>query len=148
MQHHHRAVFISMLGICCKLLINTWRKTLPLLSDAAAAQGLLFDPAGFSPWWAISHFPLALELFILFVITKGICGEKFLLCSPSSSTLGQGVCSFFALLCPKPLLSSPEPDDILEEDSLIHPHHGTLPSHEQTLSAPVGHTPTPLLPSV
>lgn len=67
LQHHYRAVFISMLGVCCKLLINTWRKTLPLLSDAAAtAQGLLFDPAGFSPWWAISHFPLALELFILF----------------------------------------------------------------------------------
>lgn len=105
-------IFISMGDICCKLLINTRRKTLPSLCDAATtAQRLVFDPAGSNPCChggSISHLPLALELFTLFVITMGIrvWGEKFLFCSPSSSALGHWVCPFVSLqaVCPKPLV--------------------------------------------
>lgn len=95
---------------------------------------LLFGPAGFSPCChggQYHNLPLALELFIFFVTTMriGVWGEKFLFCSPSSSALGHWVCSFFTLqaVCPKPLMSSPEPDDTSEVDSPIHPHTGNPP---------------------
>lgn len=142
--------FISMLGIRCKLLINTWRKTLPLLSDAAAtAQRLILDPAGSSPCclggqYHIFHLSWSCSSFLLSQQEQE-SGQK------SSWVL------FSLFLCPWPLglfllcfagSLSKGTDDALEVDSLVCPPSGNSPIPWTSTVCPCGTHSPPLLPLV